>query len=131
MTILMICLLVAAMLPYLAKVPVAIAMNKQGGYDNKHPRDQQAQLTGFGARALAAHQNAFESLMVFAPAVLLAIAVGANGAFIQQLAIAHVIARILYNILYLLNISTFRSIAWAVGLGCSLAIIWQCIQLST
>lgn len=130
MTILMICLLVAVMLPYLAKVPVAIAMNKQGGYDNKHPREQQAQLTGFGARALAAHQNAFESLVVFAPAVLLAIAVGASGAFIQQLAIAHVIARILYNVLYLLNISTFRSIAWAVGLGCSLAIIWQCIQLS-
>jgi len=130
MTILMICLLVAAMLPYLAKVPVAIAMNKQGGYDNKHPRAQQALLTGFGARALAAHQNAFESLMVFAPAVLLAIAVGASGTLIQQLAIAHIVARVAYNVLYLLNISTFRSIAWVIGLACSLSIIWQCIQLT-
>jgi len=40
------------------------------GYNNSHPREQQSKLTGFGARALTAHQNAFESLIIFAPAVL-------------------------------------------------------------
>ena len=65
MNTLLTCLFIAMLLPYLAKGPVAWAMAKAGGYDNHHPRSQQAQLTGFGARALAGHQNAFESLLIF------------------------------------------------------------------
>lgn len=129
MDILIGCLFVATILPFLAKVPVAIAMNKLGGYDNNHPRAQQSQLTGFGARALAAHQNAFEALIIFAPAILVAIATQHTGELIQQLAIAHVSARILYNIFYLLNIGLIRSLVWAVGLISSLMIIWQCLPV--
>ncbi len=127
MTTLIICLFISLLLPYLAKLPVAIAMHKLAGYDNNHPRAQQAQLTGFGARALAAHQNAFESLIIFAPAVLLALITNNTGSFIEQLAIVHVIARIVYNILYLANISTLRSLVWAVATCASFAIVWQCI----
>ncbi len=127
MTTLIICLFIAALLPFIAKVPVAIAMHKLNGYNNNHPRAQQAELTGFGARALAAHQNAFESLAVFAPAILLAIATNNTGSMIEQLAITHVIARVLYNIAYLINIGTVRSIIWAVGIVSSFTIIYQCI----
>ncbi len=127
MTTLIICLFIAALLPFIAKVPVAIAMHKLNGYNNNHPRAQQAELKGFGARALAAHQNAFESLAVFAPAILLAIATNNTGAMIEQLAITHVIARVLYNIAYLINIGTIRSIIWAVGIVSSFTIIYQCI----
>jgi len=74
MTTLVFSLIVAALLPYIAKIPLAVAMHKAGGYDTNHPREQQAKLKGFGARALAAHNNAFESLIVFASAILLAIA---------------------------------------------------------
>jgi uncharacterized MAPEG superfamily protein len=128
MTILIWALIIATLLPYLAKAPVAYAMNQLGGYDNNHPREQQAKLVGFGARALAAHQNAFESLIVFATAILLAIATEHTGALIQQLAIAHIIARIGYNILYLANIGTLRSLVWFVSLGCSLAILFLCLS---
>ena len=127
MTILIWCLFAATLLPYLAKAPVAMAMNKLDGYDNNHPRSQQAQLTGFGARALAAHQNAFESLIIFAPAVLLAIATNTITDTITLLAITHVIARVAYNVLYLLNIGVVRSIVWAIATVSSFAIIWQCI----
>lgn len=127
MTILISCLFIAAILPYIAKAPVAYAMNKLGGYDNNHPRAQQSKLTGFGARALAAHQNAFESLIVFSAAILTAIATQTINDTIALLAITHIIARILYNLLYLYNVGTLRSIVWAIGLGCSLAIIWQCL----
>jgi uncharacterized MAPEG superfamily protein len=127
MTTLIVCLFIATLLPFIAKVPVAIAMHKLSGYNNNHPRAQQAELTGFGARALAAHQNAFESLAVFAPAILLAIATNNTGAMIEQLAITHVIARVLYNIAYLINIGTIRSIIWAVGIVSSFTIIYQCI----
>jgi uncharacterized MAPEG superfamily protein len=127
MTILVWCLFIATILPYLAKAPVAYAMNKLNGYDNNHPRDQQSKLTGFGARALAAHQNAFESLMVFAVAVLCALATNTITESIMNLAIVHIGARITYNILYLINIGTLRTAVWAIGIGCSFAIIWQCI----
>lgn len=127
MTLLIICLFIALLLPLFAKAPVAYAMAKQGGYDNNHPREQQSKLTGFGARALAAHQNAFESLILFAPALLLAIATFNNNEVIIQLAITHVIARIVYNILYLANIGLLRTLVWGIATFCSFAIIYQCI----
>jgi len=127
MTTLIICLFIAAILPIIAKIPVAISMHKLGRYNNNHPRAQQTELTGFGARALAAHQNAFESLIVFAPAVLLAIATKNTGLVIEQLAITHVIARVLYNIAYLMDIATIRSLIWAIGIISALAIIFLCL----
>lgn len=126
MTILIWCLFIAALLPFIAKMPLAFAMNKLGGYDNNHPRAQQSKLTGFGARALAAHQNAFESLIIFAAAIILAIATDNTGTTVQYLAIAHIIARLLYNILYLVNQGTLRSLVWALGITASFTIIWQC-----
>jgi uncharacterized MAPEG superfamily protein len=124
------CLFIAALLPFIAKIPLVFAMNKAGGYDNNHPREQQAKLTGFGARALAAHQNAFESLIIFSAAVLLAIATNTTGETIQLLAMGHIGARIVYNVLYLMNISTLRSLSWTVAIGCSFSIIWQCVPNS-
>ncbi len=121
------CLFIAALLPLLAKGPVAHAMSKLGGYNNNHPREQQSKLTGFGARALAAHQNAFESFILFAPAVLLAIATQHTGDNIVLLAVIHVCARIAYNIFYLMNIDKLRSLVWFVATISSFTIIWQCI----
>jgi len=127
MTILIFCLFIALLLPILAKGPVAYAMAKLGGYNNNHPREQQSQLTGFGARALAAHQNAFESVILFAPAIILALATGNIQQEIVVLAVIHVIARLLYNIFYLLDISLLRSIVWVIATLCSFTIVLQCI----
>ena len=67
------CLFFSALLIYLAKAPVAKAMSEEGGgYDNRNPRAQQARLTGFGARAVAAHQNSIEIFPLFAAGVLVA-----------------------------------------------------------
>jgi len=127
MSILISCLFIALLLPFIAKIPLAFAMNKQGGYDNKHPREQQAALTGFGARALAAHKNAFESLIIFTPAVLLAVVSNHTGELIQQLAMVHIFTRVLYHVFYLYNISILRSLSWAIAIASSFAIIWQCM----
>ena len=127
MTILLICALLAVLIPYFAKAPLAVAMNKLDGYDNKHPRDQQAKLTGFGARALAAHQNCFESLAVFA--VALAVVLGTNNVHqvTELLAITHIISRILYCLFYYLNLDVLRSLVWFVGLGSAVAMIVVCL----
>jgi uncharacterized MAPEG superfamily protein len=124
MNTLILLVFIAALLPYLAKVPVAIAMNKLGGYDNENPREQQTQLKGFGARALAAHQNAFESLIIFGTAIAVALATSSTSDTIINLAIVHVIARILYSIMYYLNKNVLRSLSWAVATICSFTIIW-------
>ena len=127
MTTLIICLFLALLLPLLAKAPVAYAMAKLGGYNNNHPREQQSKLTGVGARALAAHQNAFESVILFAPAVILALATGNTQQTVVVLAIVHLTSRVLYNIFYLLNIGLLRSIVWAIATLCSFAIVYQCM----
>ncbi|WP_419421298.1 MAPEG family protein (plasmid) [Legionella sp. D16C41] len=132
MVVLIICLFIACLLPYLAKIPVAIAMKDQaGGYDNQYPRVQQACLNGWGARALAAHQNSFESLIVFSTAILVAIATSHTGYIIQILALAYLFSRSLYHILYLFNWSTLRSIFWAISYLASLVIIWLCIPFTS
>lgn len=115
---------IAALLPYLAKVPVAIAMNKLGGYDNVYPREQQARLEGFGARALAAHQNAFESLIIFGVAIAVALATDSTGDVIVNLAVVHIIARVIYSVMYYLDKNILRSLSWAVATICSFSIIW-------
>lgn len=123
MTILIACALLAVVMPYLARIPAVIELNKLGGYDNKHPRQQQTQLTGLGARALAAHQNCFESLAVFA--VALAVVLGTNNvnAVTETLAMSHIVARVLFCVFYYLNLDIMRSIMWFVGISTAIAMI--------
>jgi len=123
MTILIACALLAVVMPYLARIPAVIELNKLGGYDNKHPRQQQTQLTGLGARALAAHQNCFESLAVFA--VALAVVLGTNNvnAVTETLAMSHIVARVLFCAFYYLNLDIMRSIMWVVGISTAIAMI--------
>jgi len=125
---LILCLFIGCLFPYLSKIPVVIAMNNQPrGYDNHHPRAQQAMLTGMGARAVAAHQNSFESLIVYSAAILTALATQHTGTTIQGLAIFYLVARVIYHLFYLMNWATLRSSIWALGLIASLTIIGLCL----
>ncbi|KJZ66447.1 MAPEG family protein [Pseudomonas fluorescens] len=117
------CVFISALLIFAAKIPVAKAMNDQGGYDNHLPRQQQAQLTGFGARALAAHQNCFEAFILFAVGVLMAHTTQTAGWLIDLLAIIFVITRIIYLLCYWVDLAWQRSLVWFVGLVCSLLLM--------
>lgn len=122
MTIPFLCIFLAFLLNMVSKAPVAIAMAWQdGGYDNKNPRVQQAELVGWGRRAVAAHLNGFEAFPAFAAAVLVAAASGADPGWTSRLAVAFVIARVFYIPLYIFNLDLLRSAVWTVGLvatGC-------------
>ncbi|MHC8391033.1 MAPEG family protein [Pseudomonas sp. MDT2-39-1] len=117
------CVFISALLIFVAKIPVAKAMNEQGGYDNHLPRQQQAQLTGFGARAVAAHQNCFEAFMLFAVGVLMAHTTQTAGWLIDSLAIIFVITRVVYLLCYWADLAWQRSLVWFVGLVCSLLLM--------
>jgi uncharacterized MAPEG superfamily protein len=127
MTTLIICLIIAVLLPYLVKIPLSVAMHKAGGYNNHYPREQQGRLQGFGARAAGAHQNCFESLAVFSPAALTAMVTNNLSMTIQYLAIAYIVARIVYIFLYFMNLATLRSTVWFISLVCCVSMLWMCI----
>ncbi len=118
------CLLASALMVLLTKAPVAIAQaREQGGYDNRHPRAQQARLTGFGARALASHQNMLEAFPIFAAGLLLALFAEADSFWISVLAVAFLIARVAYSIFYLADYHLLRSMSWGGGFGASVALM--------
>jgi uncharacterized MAPEG superfamily protein len=124
MSVPFLCVLAALILTLATKLPVAVAMARQrGGYDNRHPRDQQATLTGWGRRALAAHQNAFEAFPPFAAAVLIAHAGGADPLWSARLAVAFVVLRLVYTGLYLADLSSLRSLTWTAGFAATVALM--------
>lgn len=121
MSVPILCLLLAALLIVISKVPVAVAMARlDGRYDNRNPRAQQARLKGFGARALAAHQNTIEAFPVFAAGVLAALWSGADGFMTSALAIVFIVARVVYLLLYWYDWDKVRSLVWGLGLVASL-----------
>ncbi len=117
MTTPLVCVFIAFLLIWIPRVAVVVAIKRSGtAYDNKHPRKQQAQLEGLGARAVAAHQNAFEGFAPFAAAVLVAEQAGADPRRASVLALTYVVARIIYTVAYLANADYLRSTVWAIGL---------------
>ncbi|MBF7071982.1 MAPEG family protein [Glaciecola sp. MH2013] len=117
MTIVVICLIIVVFMPMLAKVPLAIMMNRSGGYDNRLPRLQQQSLEGFGARAQAAHQNCFEATSYFAPTILLVFTLNAIDHTTAYLCIAFVVSRLLYLVCYWANWHILRSSVWLLGMA--------------
>jgi len=103
-------LILAVLLAYWPRAVVGQAMNAMpGGYDNHHPREQQARLEGKGRRALAAHLNGMEALPVFGIAVLAAaqrhVSIG-----VQLVCCAiFVLARGVYILAYLNDKASLRS----------------------
>lgn len=110
------CVPAAWLLVYSSKIPIAVAMQQAGGYDNHHPRAQQAALTGWGARSVAAHLNGFETFAPFAAAVLLAHVAGAETTLVDVLALVFVASRAVYVACYIADLATLRSIVWTIGM---------------
>jgi uncharacterized MAPEG superfamily protein len=124
MSIPILCLILAALLVLVTKAPVALAMAKQeGGYDNRYPREQQTRLTGFGARALAAHHNTIEAFPIFAAGLLAALWAVGDAPMVTTLAVTFVVARIAYAACYWADVHLLRSLTWGVGFFASIALM--------
>lgn len=123
MTTPFICVLLAYLLTYAPKIPLSMAMAKRpGGYNNKTPREQQAKVEGWGARARGAHYNGFEAFSGFAAAVFVAHLGGANDHRASILSIAFIVARTLYIGAYMADLDYLRSAVWGTGVLCTLAL---------
>jgi uncharacterized MAPEG superfamily protein len=87
----------------------------QLSYDMSAPRAMFDKLPPYAQRAAWAHQNAFESFSLFAPAALMAYITAQASTLALTLGIAYVIARLLYSVFYILNVPVLRSLMFAVG----------------
>lgn len=117
------CLMIAAIMPLTMAWASGYFRHKQfGEVDNKLPRQQCSQLTGAGARAVAAQQNAWEALAVFTAAVLVSHLGGADPERVGLAAMIFIAARLVYLVCYLADKDALRSLSFIVGFGCC---IWM------
>jgi uncharacterized MAPEG superfamily protein len=112
---LLVCIAIAALLIYVPPFLVVGVGRLQAGYDTRAPRAMFDKLPPYAQRATWAHQNAFESFMLFAAAALMAYVTGQDSTLATGAAIAYVIARFLYPIFYILNWPVLRSLMFAIG----------------
>jgi uncharacterized MAPEG superfamily protein len=123
MTIADLCLLAAVILTIVSILPAKLEGRRD--YDNGNPRDQRFYTAGLRARSQGAHMNGFEAFPFFAAAVILAEMRSVPQGTVNGLAVAFIVARIVYVVLYLADRPSFRSVAWAIGLSCNLAIFFS------
>lgn len=118
MTIAIVCLLVAALLPY-ATVGIA---KWDKSFDNNNPRDWLAEQHGVKRRAHAAHLNHFEAFAPFAAGVIVAAMVQVAPSTINALAVAFVLLRVAYTWAYITDRATIRTVIWIAAAACTLAL---------
>jgi len=113
------CLLIAVILPILWSWVSGYYRQKQfGAVDNKNPRVQNAQLTGAGARAVAAQSNAWEALAIFTAATMASQLLGADAEKMATASMVFIVARIFHGIFYIADKDILRSLSFLVGFGC-------------
>ncbi|MBG1265873.1 MAPEG family protein [Nostoc sp. WHI] len=117
----------AAVLIYVPFLPVAYARVQIGDEMFSTPRAMFDKLPPYAQRATWAHQNSFETFMIFATAALMAYITGVNSSTAQVAAIAFVVARLLHSIFYILNIPLLRSLMFAISSFSSATLVFLSI----
>jgi uncharacterized MAPEG superfamily protein len=121
MTIAYWCVLAAILLPY---IWTGVAKFTTGfrPRDNHNPREYLEKLQGPGKRAHWAQLNTFESIPGFMAAVIIAHQLGAAQAVIDAIAVTYIGLRLLYGVLYITDKAQLRSLVWAGGVACIVAL---------
>ncbi len=126
MTIALFCILLAALMPIvcagLAKGRDMNVSFKDGGYDNRNPRDWIAKQQGFKRWAQAAQENSWEALPFFAAAVIVSHMLGVIGWLPNALAVAFIVLRAIYIACYVTGKQRQRSLMWMAAFAVNIAI---------
>ncbi len=123
MTIAYWCVLAALVLPYLYIGYAKFTGGDFGPKQNHNPREFLEKLEGARKRAFWAQQNSFEVTPGFAAAVIIAQQISEAGqGTIDGLALTFVASRVLYGICYIADWASIRSLVWAVGMVCIVAL---------
>jgi uncharacterized MAPEG superfamily protein len=104
----------AAILVYFPYLLVAIT-RFQVGMDLSAPRAMFDKLPDYGQRATWAHQNSFETFIIYSAAALMACFTHQDSQFISNCAIAFVMSRFFYSIFYITDFPLGRSLMFGIG----------------
>ena len=126
MTIALFCILLETLMPIvcagLAKGRDMGVSHKDGGYDNRNPRDWLAKQQGFKRWAQAAQENSWEALPFFAAAVIVSHMLGVIGWLPNALAVLFIVLRVVYIWLYVTAQQRARSLVWVTAFVVNIAI---------
>ncbi len=118
MNTIIVSLLILSVLPLVCAWTAGYYRQKQfGSVDNKEPRLQSLQLTGAGARAVAAQSNTWEALGVYSAAILATFISGVDLQSIFTPVVVFVALRIAYIPAYIADMDKLRSLIFLVGFG--------------
>ena len=107
-------------IPYILNMILVRGLADAVGY----PEDPEP-LSPWAAAMKAAHANAVENLVVFAPLVLIAHAAGVSNAATVLACQIFLWARLLHLISYTARVPWVRTIAFVFGFGCQVTMAWQ------
>ena len=115
-------ILAAALLPYGATLYFKLAGGGAKTYDNSAPRAGVESLPPARRRAYWAQLNGFEAFPPFAAAVIVAQLATVSPHWIDALAAAFVVLRVIYTLLYIHDRPTARSLVWLAAFACVVAL---------
>ena len=126
-SVLLYAIVAAAILIY---VPYGVSVFSRANtnFDMGAPRAVFDQLPPYGKRAIWAHQNAFETFMVFAAAALMAYVTQQTSPLVGWAAIAFVVARLFYPVFYILDLPIGRSLMFGTGTTCIMILFIKSLQ---
>ncbi len=84
-------------------------------------------LSPWASRMKAAHGNAVENLVIFAPLVLVIEVAGLNNGVTATACAVYFWARVVHLGVYTFALPWARTLAFAVGFGCQMALVLQVI----
>ena len=107
-------------IPYILNTIMVRGLSGAVGYpDNPQP------LAAWAIRMKAAHYNAVENLVVFAALVLVANAAGISNETTVLACTVYFWARVAHYLIYGFGIPWLRTLSFAVGFLCQIALAWQ------
>ncbi|MBU2678067.1 MAG: MAPEG family protein [Gammaproteobacteria bacterium] len=107
-------------MPYIVNTLLVRGLSDAVGYpENPKP------LSGWASKMKAAHYNAVENLVVFAALVLIANAAGVSNDVTVMACSVYFWARVVHLLSYTLAIPWVRTLSFAVGWACQIAMILQ------
>jgi uncharacterized MAPEG superfamily protein len=128
MTIAIFCILIAALMPIvcagIAKAGKFKTHPRDGGFDNRNPREWLASQDGYRKWANSAQANCWEVLPFFAAAVIVNHMLGGAGILANVLAVVFIVLRSAFVYLYITGNQGVRSMVWGAAFAANIAIFF-------
>jgi uncharacterized MAPEG superfamily protein len=125
--VLLIAIAAAAALVYAPFLAVGLA-RVTSDYDVNAPRAMFDRLPEWGKRATWAHQNGWESFVLFTAAAMMAYVSGVDSDTVRWAVLAYLAARLLFSVFYIANIGLLRSAMFAIGTSAIFTLMSESIR---